>query len=159
MTIEVREFQPNDRRAVEEMILQAENFGIPFLDDENLKIKVYTTFPQFGRVLVAFDSKSDEIVGYSTIRFDWRALVITSVITHHSHLRCGIGTKMIERIKEIGKEHPLTDVIRVDTGDFMDYAHQFYLSCGFERMAHVPHYLSWNNHQVVFAYPIQKREE
>lgn len=156
MTIAIREYQSDDREVIEEMILQAENFGTPFLEDELLKIDVYTTFPQFGRILVAFDSKSNEIVGYSSIRFDWKALVITSVITHHDHLRCGVGTKMMESIKEIGKGHPLIDVIRVDTGDFMEYAHQFYLSCGFERIAHAPHYLSWHNHQDIFVYRIQK---
>ena len=63
---------------------------------------------------------------------------------------------MVENVKEIGETHPLVDMIRVDTGDFMDYAQQFYLSCGFERAGHIPHYLSWNNHQVVFVYQLRK---
>lgn len=157
MTIEVREFQPNDREIVEQTILEAENFGIDFLDHELLKIGVFTAFPQFGRILVAFESQSGEVVGYVAIQFDWKALVINSIITHRNHVKRGIGSRMIEKVKEIGTRHPLVDVIRVDTGDFMKYAQQFYLSCGFERAGHVPHYLSWNNHQVIFVYQLQKQ--
>jgi ribosomal protein S18 acetylase RimI-like enzyme len=142
MTIQMREFQTGDREVIKEMVLEAENFGTPFLDHEMLRIDVYTAFPQLGKILVAFDSGNKEVLGYTAIQFDWRALVINSIITHHGHLREGVGSRMIEEVKEIGKKHTLVDVIRVDTGDFMEYSQQFYLSCGFERAAYVPHYLS-----------------
>jgi hypothetical protein len=63
---------------------------------------------------------------------------------------------MVEEIKKIGRSHSIIDVIRVDTGDFMAYAHEFYRSCGFEEAAYVPHYLSWNNHQVIFVFQLKK---
>jgi len=156
MTIEIREFQSSDRAFVERMVLDAENFGIDFLDHEKLRIDVFTAFPHFGQILVAYDSENKKIVGYCAIQFDWKALVITSIITHQEHLRQGIGRAMMEKVMEIGKKHSLIDVIRVDTGDFMDYAQHFYFSCGFVKAGFVPHYMSWNNHQVIFVYHIEK---
>ncbi|MHA2243152.1 MAG: GNAT family N-acetyltransferase [Candidatus Thorarchaeota archaeon] len=156
MNVIVREYQSDDRSIIEHMILDAENYGVDFLDHEKLRIDVFTAFPTFGRILVAYDSESENVVGYIAIQFDWKALVINSIITHHEHLRKGIGKKMVEKVKEIGETHLIVDMIRVDTGDFMDYAQQFYLSCGFERAGNVPHYLSWNNHQVVFVYQLRK---
>ncbi|MHA2462889.1 MAG: GNAT family N-acetyltransferase [Candidatus Thorarchaeota archaeon] len=147
MNVIVREYQSDDRSIIEHMILDAENYGVDFLDHEKLRIDVFTAFPTF---------ESENVVGYIAIQFDWKALVINSIITHHEHLRKGIGKKMVEKVKEIGETHPIVDMIRVDTGDFMDYAQQFYLSCGFERAGNVPHYLSWNNHQVVFVYQLRK---
>lgn len=157
MTIQMREFQTDDRKVIKEMVLEAENFGPPFLDNELLRIDVYTAFPQLGKILVAFDSGNTEVLGYTAIQFDWRALVINSVITHHDHLREGVGRRMIEEVKKVGEKHPLVDVIRVDTGDFMEYSQQFYLSCGFERAGYVPHYLSWTNNQVIFVYQLSKK--
>ena len=156
MTIEIREFQLSDTESIEEMILKAENFGIAFFDHEMLRINVYTSFPQYGRILVAFVPENGEVAGYIAIQFDWKVLVINSIITHHNHLRSGIGRIMIEKVKEIGKKHTFVDVIRVDTGDFMEYAQKFYLSCGFQKAGHVPHYLSWNNHQEIFVYQLKK---
>jgi ribosomal protein S18 acetylase RimI-like enzyme len=106
--------------------------------------------------LIAYNPDNEEIVGYAAIQFDWKALVINSIITHHNSLRIGIGRQMVSAIKEIGRSHSVIDVIRVDTGDFMAYAHEFYRSCGFEEAAYVPHYLSWNNHQVIFVFQLKK---
>ena len=156
MNIVVRDFHPDDLTAIEDMILNARNFGSPFLKPEKLRISVYNAFPEFGRILIAYDSESEEIVGYASIQFDWKALVINSIITHHNSLRIGIGKLMVNEIKKIGRAHPIIDVIRVDTGDFMAYAHEFYRSCGFEEVAYVPHYLSWNNHQMIFVYQLRK---
>ena len=64
---------------------------------------------------------------------------------------------MIEWIKQTGRKHPDIDVIRVDTGDFMKYAQDFYLSCDFMKSGFVKHYLSWHNHQVFFAYQVKKK--
>jgi ribosomal protein S18 acetylase RimI-like enzyme len=153
----MREFQNGDREVIKEMVLKAENFGTPFLDHVMLRIDVYTAFPQLGRILVAYDAGNKEVLGYTAIQFDWRALVVNSIITHHDHLREGVGRRMIEEVKEIGEKHPLVDVVRVDTGDFMEYSQQFYLSCGFERTAYVSHYLSWTNNQVIFVYQLSKQ--
>lgn len=156
MNIEVRDYQQSDWSFVEQLILRAENFGPVFLENEKLRIDTFTAFPDFGRILVAYDSDNGKIIGYTAIQFDWKALIINSIITHHNHLREGIGKVMVDTIKEIGEAHPTTDVVRVDTGDFMDYAQQFYLSCGFEKAGYVSHYLSWNNHQVIFVYCLKK---
>ncbi|MFW9927472.1 MAG: GNAT family N-acetyltransferase [Candidatus Thorarchaeota archaeon] len=156
MNAVVRDYQESDWNEVEQMILNAENFGVTFLEHEKLRIDVFAHFPTYGRVLIAFDSENMKVVGYAAVQFEWKALVINSMITHHEYLRMGIGHLMMKRIMEIGQKQPIIDVIRVDTGDFMEYAQKFYLSCGFERAGHVPHYLSWNNHQVVFVYHVQK---
>ncbi|MHA2232288.1 MAG: GNAT family N-acetyltransferase [Candidatus Hodarchaeales archaeon] len=155
----LREFEEKDEPEVAELILKAENFGPPFLEDEKKRITVCGTFPEFGRVLIAENSSTRQIVGYAIIEFTWRALVIESIITHHNFLRQGIGRQLIEKIKEIGESHPGANVIRVDTGDFMDYAQRFYLACDFQICGFVSHDLSWNSHQVHFAYPLKGIEK
>ena len=158
MKVVVRDYQSDDWLPVEQMILNAENFGAAFLEHEKRKVAAFTSFPQLGKVIVAENSGNGGVLGYAVLQFEWKALVITSIISHHNHLRHGIGRKLVDRIKEIGETHPDTDVIRVDTGDFMDYAHRFYLSCGFTKVGCVQHYLSWHNHQVFFAYQLKKME-
>jgi hypothetical protein len=48
----------------------------------------------------------------------------------------------VKRIKEEGEKNPEMNVIRVDSGDFMSYAHKFYISCGFQICGFVAHDLS-----------------
>lgn len=155
----LRELEEKDGPEVVELILKAENFGSLFLEDEKKRITVCGVFPEFGRVIIAENSLTRQIVGYAVIEFRWRALVIMSIITHHDYLRQGIGRQLIEEIKEIGESHPEVNVIRVDTGDFMDYAQRFYLACGFQICGFVSHDLSWNNHQVHFTYPLKGIEK
>jgi len=106
-----------------------------------------------------FKKHLNEIVGYVTVEFKWKSVLILSIITHHDYLRKGISKQLIQKIKDISKEHPVINVIRVDTGDFMDYAQQFYLSCGFQICGYISHDLSWSNHQVHFAYPLKGVEK
>ncbi|MHA2370922.1 MAG: GNAT family N-acetyltransferase [Candidatus Hodarchaeales archaeon] len=159
VAITIREYGVNDWDEVEEMILNAENFGYSFLDDEKKRITVCGTFPEFGQVLVVENAATGRLVGYAVIEFRWRALVIMSFITHHKFLQQGIGRQLIERIKTIGENHPEVNVIRVDTGDFMEYAQKFYLACGFQICGFVSHDLSWFNHQVHFVYPLKGVEK
>ena len=155
MKIKIREYSEEDWGQIETMILKAENYGPDFLEHERLKVKVYTKFPDYGRVLVAEATPNGIIVGFVAIQFEWRALVISSIVTHHEFLRKGIATQLVERVKGIGESHPEANMIRVDTGDFMEYAQQFYQSCGFQIGAHVPHYLSWYNDQVILVYKLK----
>lgn len=155
----LREFGEGDWSDVAELILAAENFGAPFLEDEKKRLAVYGAFPEFGQVLMAENPVTKQIVGYAVIEFRWRALVVISIIVHHHYLRKGIGRQMIEKIKEIGENYPEVNVIRVDTGDFMEYAQQFYLACGFQICGFVSHDLSWFNHQIHFAYPLKGVEK
>ena len=159
LDVVVREYQEKDWPQVEEMILHAENFGPKFLEYEKETMDIIMGFPNRGKVLVVEDRRSRKVVGYATIEFRWRSLVILSIITHHDHLRQGVGHRIIERIKEEGEKHPETNVIRVDTGDFMTYAHRFYISCGFRVCGLVMHDMSWFNHQVHFAFPLKEAEK
>lgn len=155
----VREYHEEDRQQVEEMILRAENFGPKFLEYEKSTIDALRSFRNRGRVLVAEDKNSRKVVGYATIEFRWRSLVILSIVTHPDYQRQGVGRRIIERVKEEGEKHPETNVIRVDTGDFMTYAHRFYTSCGFRVCGLVMHDMSWFNHQVHFAFPLKGVEK
>ncbi len=157
MHIEVRDYRSEDWPFLEDIILHAENFGEGFVNYEKLRTDVFLKNPEYGTTLVAYDTESGKIVGFIAIQFEWMALVICSIITHHKHLRHGVGRAMIEKVKEIGRSHPIADIIRVDTGDFMEYAQQFYRSCGFEQAAYVPHYMSWNNHQMIFVQRLQRQ--
>jgi len=155
--INLRYYNPEDRTVLEDIILNAENFGEVFLESEKRKIAVFSSHPDFGRVLIAENAVNDQVLGYASVMIEWKVLVISSIITHHDFLRQGVGTSLIEGIKGIAKTLPQIDVIRVDTGNFMDYAQEFYKSCGFVVVGLVPHYLSWNNDQVIFVYPIKNR--
>ncbi len=156
MNVHIRDYSPEDWEQIESIIIAAENFGPAFLEHEKMKVQIYDKFPSYGRVLVAENVQDKSILGYAALQFEWRALVISSIITHHNHLRKGVGSQLIEKIKKIGNAHPVADVIRVDTGDFMNYAQKFYASCGFQNVGHVPHYLSWHNDQVIFVYQLKK---
>jgi len=154
--IQVRDYTPTDLKQVEEIILTAENFGRDFLDHERRVVRFHHEFPDSGRILVASEKATAEIVGYAAIRYGWRALIIESIITEHNHLRLGIGRLMMDHIKQIGEDHPDMEIIRVDTGDFMDYAQAFYLACGFQISGFASHYLSWHNNQVIFVYRLKQ---
>ncbi|MFX0065789.1 MAG: GNAT family N-acetyltransferase [Candidatus Hermodarchaeota archaeon] len=155
LKVAIRDYKDKDWSVVEEMILKAENFGPPFLEYERKRIAMYKAFSEFGKVLVAEHPTTKEVVGYVTIEVRRRALAIMSIITHHNYLRKGIGRQMIEKIKVIGEDYPEIDVIRVELRDFMDYAQQFYLSCGFQISGYVSHDVGWSIHHVHFAYPLK----
>lgn len=159
LEIVVREYEQRDWPQVEEMILHAENFGPKFLEYEKRTIEICRRFPVQGKVLVAESKSSRQVVGYAAIEFRWRSLAILSVITHHNYLRQGVGRRMIERIKEEGEKHPEINVLRADAGDFMTYAHEFYVSCGFQICGFVMHDMSWFNHQAHFAFPLKGVEK
>jgi GNAT superfamily N-acetyltransferase len=155
LKVTVREYEEKDWPHVEHMILHAENFGPEFLENERTIVKMFRRSPGRGKVLVAERTSPPWVVGYAVIEFRWRSLAILSIIAHHNHLRQGIGRQIIERIKQEGEKHPGVNVIRVDSGDFMTYAHKFYVACGFQICGFVSHDLSWFNHQVHFAFPLK----
>ncbi|OLS24915.1 MAG: hypothetical protein HeimC3_17910 [Candidatus Heimdallarchaeota archaeon LC_3] len=154
-----RDYQISDVQDLKDIILQAENFGPNFLDSELQKNDLFLNNPKFGRIILAIDPLINIILGIARIEFKWRSLVIDSLITHHKYMRKGIGSRLIEKIKEIGENHPKINVIRVNTGDFMIYAQKFYLSCGFRITGHISHDMSWFNNQVHFSYPLKGVEK
>lgn len=154
-----RDYHLNDVQGVRDIILQAENFGPNFLESELQKNELFSNNPMLGKVILAIDSSSNDILGIARLEFKWRSLVIDSFIIHNKHLRKGIGSRLIEKIKEIGEGIAKINVIRVDTGDFMIYAQKFYLSCGFLISGHVSHDMSWFNTQIHFSYPLKGVEK
>ena len=159
LEVDVRDYEGKDWPQVRDMILHAENFGPKFLEHEKRTIDTCKRCPVHGKVFVAENVSSRRVIGFATIEFRWRSLVILSIITHHDYLRQGVGRRIVERIKEEGEKHPKVNVIRVDTGDFMTYAQAFYISCGFRICGFVMHDMSWFNHQVHFAYPLKGVEK
>lgn len=156
MKIILRDYNQDDGAALEDIILNAENFGEVFLESEKRKITVFTAHPEFGRVLVAENAANGQVLGYVSVMIEWKAIVISSIITHQDYLRQGIGRSLIAGIRDLAQSLPLIDVIRVDTGDFMDYAQEFYKSCGFLRVGLISHYMSWHNDQVIFVSRVEK---
>jgi len=147
----IRNYRLEDWAQLRDVILKAENFGPDFLESEKLRIDVFHANPEFGTVLVAEDRAGHAVLGFAAVQYGWRALVIESIVVHHEHRRRGIGRALVEHIKRLGVGHPSADVLRVDTGDSMDYAQRFYESCGFEVGGRVSHYLSWHNDQIVYV--------
>jgi ribosomal protein S18 acetylase RimI-like enzyme len=133
------------------MILNAENFGPDFLQNEKTRIDVFHANPEFGTVIVAENPANRAVLGFAAVQYGWRTLIVESIVVHHEHRRRGIGRALVEHIRRLGVEHPSADVLRVDTAGFMEYAQRFYESCGFEVGGRVSHYLSWHNDQVVYV--------
>ena len=156
MAIMVRDYIPQDWVSIDNIVLNAENSGDVFLETEKRNISIFSTHSDYGRVIVAEDATTKQIVGFAALLFEWRALVIQSIITHHKHLRQGIGRRLIDRIKELAESYATIDVIRIDTGDFMNYAQKFYKDYGFIQSGYVAHYLSWNNNQIIFVFPVKR---
>lgn len=157
MDIFSRNYTDSDKEALRNLILNAKNFGEPFLATELQRIDHYQEIPKLGNIKVAVDSDTNKVLGYIAVEFRWRSFNIETIITHHNHLRKGVGKKLIQATIDMALERPDINVIRVNTGDFMKYAQRFYLSCGFQICGFVKHDLSWYNHQVHLVYPLKER--
>lgn len=154
MKVTIREYLPKDLTAVKALILEAENFGEPFLESELLHIKKNTSLG-LGKVFVA--TLKDRIVGYVSLGRRTFALMIDSIIVDRNHQRKGLGRKLVEEAKEYAKSQHL-QVLRTDTGTFMDYAIKFYLACGFEPCGYVEHDFSLGSKQLHFYMDLTKKE-
>ena len=152
MKVLIREYNSSDFPQVKKLILDAENFGEPFLETEILNIKKNTTLG-LGKVFVA--TVSDQIVGYISLGRRIFALIIDSIIVGRSHQRKGVGRKLVEKAKEYAKSQGF-HVLRTDTGTFMDYAIKFYIACGFEPCGYVEHDFSLGSKQLHFYIDLSK---
>jgi predicted N-acetyltransferase YhbS len=114
----IREFEKDDITTLRDLILNAENFGGPFLNSEMLNIR-RDSISDFGRVLVA--TLKGEVVGYITLRRNIFSLFIDSIIVGRKHQRRGIGRALIEKARAHTRNEGL-QVLRTDTASFMDYA-------------------------------------
>ncbi len=146
MEVSIREYSSSDFSQVKELILDAENFGEPFLENELLNIKKNTSLG-LGKVFVA--TLKERVIGYISLGRRVFALMIDSVIVARSYQRKGVGGKLIEKAKEYAKSQGF-HVLRSDTGTFMDYAIKFYLACGFEPCGYVEHDFSLGSKQLHF---------
>jgi GNAT superfamily N-acetyltransferase len=142
----IREFEEGDLPALRCLILDAENFGEPFLEPEMLNIE-RDGVPEFGRVYVA--AVDGEVVGYITLRRNIFALAVDSIIVDRNHQRRGIGRALIKRAKDYARSEGIK-VLRTDTGTFMEYAIVFYQACGFEPCGYVEHDFGLHTRQLHF---------
>jgi ribosomal protein S18 acetylase RimI-like enzyme len=152
MELSIREYSSSDLSQVRELILNAENFGQPFLENEMVNIKKNTSLG-LGRVFVAVSN--DKVVGYISLGRRVFALMIDSIIVGSHYQRNGVGRKLVEKAKDYAKSQGLK-VLRTDTGTFMDYAIKFYLACGFEPCGYVEHDFSLSSRQLHFFMDLTK---
>lgn len=153
MQVLVREYASSDFPQVKKLILDAENFGEPFLDSEILTIKKNTT-PGLGKIFVA--AIEGQVVGYISLGRRVFALMIDSIIVGRNHQRQGVGRKLVEKAKDYAKSQGF-HVLRTDTGTFMDYAIKFYIACGFEPCGYVEHDVSLGSKQLHLYMDLSKR--
>ncbi len=153
MQVLVREYASSDFPQVKKLILDAENFGEPFLDSEILTIKKNTT-PGLGKIFVA--AIGGQVVGYISLGRRVFALMIDSIIVGRNHQRQGVGRKLVEKAKDYAKSQGF-HVLRTDTGTFMDYAIKFYIACGFEPCGYVEHDVSLGSKQLHLYMDLSKR--
>jgi len=154
MDLEIREYASSDQSQVKKLILEAENFGEPFLETELLNIKKNTT-PGLGQIFVA--TLRNKVVGYISLGRRAFALMIDSIIVGQDYQRKGVGKRLIEKAKEHAKSQGY-HLLRTDTGTFMDYAIKFYLACGFEPCGYVEHDFSLSAKQVHFYIDLTKKQ-
>jgi GNAT superfamily N-acetyltransferase len=154
LEVAVREYASTDFSRVKELILKAENFGEPFLETELLNIKKNTSLG-LGKIFVA--TLRNEVIGYISLGRRIFALMVDSIIVDRKHQRKGVGRKLIEKAKEYAKSQGF-QVLRTDTGSFMDYAIKFYLACGFEPCGYVEHDFSLGSKQMHFYSDLTKEK-
>jgi len=153
MEVSIREYSSSaDLSQIKDLILKAENFGKPFLENELMNIKKNTLLG-LGKVFVATSNK--KVVGYISLGRKVFALIIESIIVANHYQRKGVGRKLIEKAREYAKSQGL-HVLRTDTGTFMDYAIKFYLACGFEPCGYVEHDFSLGSKQLHFFIDLTK---
>ncbi|MCK4668760.1 GNAT family N-acetyltransferase [Candidatus Bathyarchaeota archaeon] len=153
MEVLIREYTSSDFSQVKKLILDAENFGEPFLETEMLNIKKNTSLG-LGKIFVA--TIRDQLVGYISLGRRIFALMIDSIIVDRNHQRKGVGKKLVEKAKEYAKSQGF-HVLRTDTGTFMDYAIKFYIACGFEPCGYVEHDFSLSSKQLHFYIDLSKK--
>jgi streptothricin acetyltransferase len=153
MKVLIREYTSSDLPQVKKLILDAENFGEPFLENEILNIKKNTTLG-LGKVFVA--TTRGRIIGYVSLGRRIFALMVDSIIVSRGYQRRGVGRKLVEKAKEYAKSQGL-HVLRTDTGTFMDYAIKFYLACGFEPCGYVEHDFSLGSKQLHFYIDLSRK--
>ena len=153
MKVLIREYTSSDFSQVKKLILDAENFGEPFLEIEMLNIKKNTSLG-LGKIFVA--TIRDQVVGYISLGRRIFALMIDSIIVDRNHQRKGVGKKLVEKAKEYAKSQGF-HVLRTDTGTFMDYAIKFYIACGFEPCGYVEHDFSLGSKQLHFYIDLSKK--
>jgi len=146
MKLRIRELKKEDLPSLRNLILEAENFGEPFLETELRTLK-WDSVPDLGAVFVAVVNRRP--VGYVALRKKVFAVNIDSILVAKDYQRQGVGRALIEKAKEYAKSHN-SKVLRVDTGYFMDYAIRFYLACGFLPCGYVEHDFGLNTRQVHF---------
>jgi ribosomal protein S18 acetylase RimI-like enzyme len=146
MTPKIRALKNGDLPTLRTLILEAENFGEPFLETELRTLK-WDSVPDLGNVFVA--TVKNRLVGYVALRKKVFALNIDSIIVAKNFQRQGIGKALIEKAKDCAKLHKFK-LLRVDTGNFMDYAIKFYIACGFLPCGYVEHDFGLNTKQVHF---------
>lgn len=152
MGVLIREYSFSDLSQVRDLILNAENFGKPFLENEMLNIKKNTSLG-LGKIFVA--DSNGKIVGYISLGRRVFALMIDSIIVAGDYQRKGVGRKLVEKAREYTKSQGL-HVLRTDTGTFMDYAIKFYLACGFEPCGYVENDFSLGSRQLHFFINLTK---
>lgn len=152
MKVTIREYSFSDFSEVKKLILDAENFGEPFLETEMLNIKKNTSL-DLGKIFVA--AIGEQVIGYISLGRRVFALMIDSIIVARNYQRRSVGRKLVKKAKEYAKSQGL-HVLRTDTGAFMEYAIKFYLACGFEPCGYVEHDFSLGSRQLHFYIDLTK---
>jgi GNAT superfamily N-acetyltransferase len=148
----IRKYEEEDWQRLRELELSAENFGEPFLESEMRFIK-RDSIPEFGAVFVA--EINEMVGGYITLSKNIFSVVIDSIVVSNDMKREGVGTALIEKAKEYARNTGFK-ILRVDTGDFMDYAINFYLKAGFQPCGFVVHDWGLNTKQLHFYIDLSK---
>jgi GNAT superfamily N-acetyltransferase len=133
--VAARGYNEKDLPTIRKLELAAENFGEQFLEWEMILMK-RDSIPEFGAVFVA--ENKGEIVGYIALSKRIFSIQVDSLVVREDMRRKGVGTVLIEKAKEYTRDSNLS-ILRVDTGDFMNYAINFYLKAGFRPCGYVTH--------------------
>ncbi|MGD8505883.1 MAG: GNAT family N-acetyltransferase, partial [Candidatus Bathyarchaeota archaeon] len=153
--VTIREYESTDFSIVKKLILEADNFGEPFLETELLNIRKNTS-PGLGKVFVA--TTKDQVIGYISLDRRIFALMVDSIIVDRDYQRKGVGRKLVEKAKDFAESQGF-HVLRTDTATFMGYAIRFYLACGFVPCGYVEHDFGLGSKQLHFYMELKKEEK
>ncbi|MFT4250059.1 MAG: GNAT family N-acetyltransferase [Candidatus Woesearchaeota archaeon] len=138
----IKKYQPEDLELVRESLAQE---GI----DEGIK---YFTSDHYTKYLCF---KEKELAGWTILEKSGDRLIINWILAREKYRREGIGTQLMNKIKEHAQELGVRG-ISVNTGSQTTWARKFYEKNGFEEVGSVREYFAFDEKHIFYWYPIDK---
>lgn len=155
MLVKIRDYFVEDWPAIEVILRTAPSMEPELVEHEKRLINLYIQQYTSGRVLVAQNSETNQIVGYIILRFNKNASFVESLLVDHKQFRKGVGSQLIEFAKKLGRlDTPNLQVLRMAVLESNQGGLQFLLENGFQICGYVKSDVSWYTNQIHLVFPL-----